>query len=106
ISEYSRREWGGEGKIIHHGIDTSVFTNFGWQRENKSLTVCNDFINRQYFCGYNEWEQATAGLDRTVVGKTPGLSEPARSIDHLVEIYNSHLIYINTSLVSPIPTSM
>ena len=39
-----------------------------------------------------------------VFGKSPGLSVPATSIEHLRQIYHSSRIFYNTSLHSPVPT--
>ena len=106
ISEYSMKKWGSRGKVIHHGIDQSIFKDLNKQRENKCLTVVNDFINRDWCCGYQIWEDCTRDIAKTVVGDTPGLSLPAKSINHLVDLYNTHSVYINTSTVSPVPTAL
>ena len=39
-----------------------------------------------------------------VFGKSPGLSVPATSIEHLRQIYHSSSVFLNTSLHSPVPT--
>lgn len=39
-----------------------------------------------------------------VFGKSPGLSVPAQSTEHLREIYQKSRIFYNTSLHSPVPT--
>jgi len=120
ISEFSRREWGFDDvpntSVIHHMVDTDIFKpvedkfHFGGiiehEREETCLSVCNDWINRDYFCGFKLWQHITDGLPVKVIGDTPGLSKPASSVESLAEEYASSLIFVNTSLISPIPTSL
>lgn len=57
-------------------------------------------------CGFRLWQASTQGLPVRTVGDTPGLSLPASSLEDLVNEYNSSQVFINTSLISPIPTSL
>lgn len=110
ISEYSRKQWGYEGQadVIHHGLDTEVFKNNEVDRGPFALSVCNDWVNRAIPCGYKVWE----GMVREgkfpvrVVGDTPGLSKPAASVADLVGEYNRASVFLNTSLISPVPTAL
>lgn len=113
ISEYSQKKWGFEGEdsiVVHHGINTEVFRPYeAVERKPVILSVVNDWINRDYFCGYSFWRSATANIPKSqlrVIGATPGLSEPAKSVDELVYEYRSCQIFCNTSLVSPVPTAL
>jgi len=118
ISEFSREAWGwkeDEAIVIHHGIDTGIFQPIPYTSTFRSLndlrkpvilSVVNDWINRDVFCGFKIWQEATAGLPVLPIGDTPGLSKPAKSIDELSELYATSQIFINTSLVSPIPTAL
>ena len=110
ISEYSIKEWGWDSKddtyVIHHGIDTELFKDRGYTRDNVCLSVVNDWINRDVFCGYNIWRRITDLLPVIVLGATPGLSEPAKSTQALAESYSKSRIFVNTSLISPIPTAL
>lgn len=109
ISEYSRQQWGWneeEAQVVHHGIDTNVFRPGDEPRKSHALSVVNDWVNRDYFCGYSLWAEATQGLPVRVLGDTPGLSKPAESVALLAREYRSSLVFINTSLVSPIPTAL
>jgi len=106
ISEYSKKSWGMNGIIIHHGIDTNVFAPNEATKNQHILTVANDFINRDYCLNYNGWKRITNGLNVKVVGDTEGLSKPASSIEELVNEYNSCSVYFNSSTLSPIPTSL
>lgn len=111
ISEYSVEQWGfslndSSVRIIHHGIDTEVFKPSNSERTGNILTVANDFINRDWCLNYKQFEEVTKDLERTIVGDTKGLSEPAQNIEELVSFYQKHKIYLNTAHISPIPTSL
>lgn len=111
ISEFSRKAWGyeddSEAIVIHHGIETDVFCpNPEKPKKGHILSVVNDWINRDVFCGYKLWERASHGLPVDVVGDTPGLSKPATSVADLVSHYQGASVFLNTSLVSPVPTSL
>lgn len=103
IGETNKIEWGGEGTIIHHPVDTESFKPL--EKEPYNLTVCNDFVNRKE-CGFDLWRYITDKTDRVVIGETPGLSRQANSFQELTEIFGKASIYVNTSLRSPIPMSL
>ena len=78
---------------------------WGWdEREDHALSVVNDWINRDWCCGFNIWQNVIQGLPNRVIGDTPGLSEPASSTEELVSAYQNSRIFLNTSTISPIPT--
>ena len=110
ISEYSLGQWDWDNKddtfVIHHGVDTDLFKPSGLPRENHMLSVVNDWINRDWCCGFYSWQRITQNFPTRTVGDTPGLSEPAPSIKKLVEEYASSRIFLNTSTISPVPTSL
>jgi glycosyltransferase involved in cell wall biosynthesis len=110
IAEYSRKEWGwadNEAQVVHHGIDTEVFSpRDDFAREPHLLSVVNDWINRDWCCGFRFWREATDGLPVCVLGATPGLSQPAKTLDELVYAYRRSQIFVNTSTVSPVPTAL
>ena len=112
ISEWSRDEWDwrGDSTVVHHGIDTDVFINMTpvEERDNDAISVVNDWINRDWCCGYTLWESVIrkSGTPTKVVGKNPGLSEPAKDVYDLSSKYNSSRIFLNTSIASPIPTTL
>jgi len=108
ISDFSRIAWmfdPEESHVIEHGIDTRLFAPKG-ERQNVCLSVVNDWINRDVFCGYNMWRSVIDGFPFKVLGTTPGLSEPAKGIQDLADHYASHSIFVNTSQISPIPSSL
>ena len=103
ISDYSKNIWGIDGDVIEHAVDTDSFFPLDKEREPMCLSVVNDFINRQWCCGFDIWQQAVDGLPHKVYGDTPGLSKGISPAELAVE-YNSNLVFLNTSTISPIPT--
>jgi len=108
ISEYSVKSWdfNKEHEVINHGVDTKVFNNKKIKRENNILSVVNDWKNRDYECGFTLWQNITKDMPVVVIGSNPELSEPAKDIDDLVNSYNRSSIFLNTSIFSPLPTTL
>ena len=114
ISEYSKARWGwasDEAMVIHHGVDTEAFCPpQAEQRQPVVLSVVNDWVNRDWCCGYQLWCNITGypspTMPLSVVGDTPGLSEPASSTEELIQKYQTSRIFLNTSTISPVPTSL
>jgi len=114
ISEYSRGKWGWpeeEALVLHHGIDSLEFSpDDSVEKEDKVLSVVNDWMNRDWCCGFNLWREITGFPDSElplwVIGDTPGLSEATKSTEELINSYRKSLIFLNTSLISPVPTSL
>jgi glycosyltransferase involved in cell wall biosynthesis len=110
ITDVSRKGWGfGDDPsacVIEHGIDTDLFSPDGGGRRAVALSVVNEWASRDKPCGYNWWRRATAGIPVRVVGDNPGLSEPASGPEGLAGIYASHAVFVNTSQISPVPTSL
>lgn len=109
ISEYSRREWGWgeeEAIVIRHGTDTETFSPCSnVARKPHVLSVVNQLRERDWCCGYRLWEEVTGSLPRLHVGDSKdGWSRPANGVSDLVRHYREAGVFINTSLVSPIPT--
>lgn len=112
ISDYNRREWGfneDTGVVIRHGVDSNFWSpDNNTQRVQVALSVCNDWINRDVFCGFTQWHQAigSQGVPCHVIGNTPGLSEPAPSLEALRDAYRASQVFVNTSTISPIPMAL
>ncbi len=106
ISAYNMAQWGAGGaSVVEHGVDIDFWNpDENIERDNACLSVVNDWPNRDWCCGYNLWQQTVQGLPIKVFGKSPGLSEPANSTQHLREIYKCSRIFYNTSLHSPVPS--
>ena len=111
ISEYSVGNWNMfcPSDVIHHSVDTSTFKPVE-ERKDRSpevLSVVNDFKNRDYCCNYTGWQKVTEGFDTKLLGSSPdGSSRPAESVEDLVVEYNSAKVFLNTSTISPVPTSL
>lgn len=113
ISEFSRGAWGWdetEAEVIHHGVDTETFSppkdGVVFTKLRHILSVVNDWINRDWCCGFKLWQKVTDGLSVRPVGDTPGLSKPAGSVAELANEYRYAQVFLNTSLISPVPTSL
>jgi glycosyltransferase involved in cell wall biosynthesis len=112
ISDFNRKEWGWDNtnaKVIKHCVDSDFFRPSNIERKPQILSVCNDWINRNIPCGFQLWAniirpQSKEQLPFKVLGNTPGLSKAAKNIEELRDSYNESLIFLNTSLISPIPT--
>ena len=112
ISEHSRAAWGwgeDEALVVHHGVDTEQFAPGlpPSQRDKVAMSAVNDWMNRDWCCGFKIWQQITnypnPDIPIRVFGSTPGLSQPAQD---LPAEYRKARIFLNTSLISPIPTSL
>jgi len=108
ISEYSTKQWGMDcdNVVIHHSVDSELFKPRDIEKQPVVLSVVNDFVNRDYCCNYSGWKRITEGIEVRLVGNTEGLSEPAKSTDDLVNEYCSAQVFLNTSTISPVPTSL
>lgn len=112
VSEYSRKCWGSEDSKTAHtnmtGIDTEIFKPLGLEKDGTVLTVANQFAKRGAELGFNEWVQTVGFPDPVfnvkVIGDTPGLSVPAQDTTELVRQYNMSVLYLNTTIVSTLPT--
>ena len=109
ISEYSIGKWGMKCKptVIHHSVDTEMFKPSSQDATTEVLSVVNDFKNRDYCCNYTGWQRVSEGFNTKLVGSSSdGSSKPADSIEDLVKEYNSAKVFLNTSTISPVPTSL
>ena len=109
ISEYSIREWNIQGNhdVIHHSVDSETFYPKEAEKTNDVLSVVNDFVNRDYCCNYSGWKRITQDMNVKLVGTSKdGSSKPAESVADLVNEYCSSKVFLNTSTVSPIPTTL
>jgi len=121
ISEYNMKTWGfnkQQANVVEHGMDYEFWSDENVpEREQTCLSVVNDWANRDWCCGWQLWndviqkyvQDTNMSMDAPtikpiVVGKNPGLSHPASSIEELRKIYHSSLIFLNTSIHSPVPT--
>lgn len=113
ISEYSIEEWGWKKdnpkvRVIRHAVDTELFKPDFEKQEDLVCSVVNDWINRDWCCGFKLWQETigwpNSRLPLNVWGDTPRLSVAAKGVDALVKEYQRSKIFLNTSLISPVPT--
>jgi len=108
ITNHSKAEWKceeDEYRVINHSVDSELFKPKG-KKENRILSVVNDFINRGNILGFKLWQSLVKDLPHLHVGDTAGLSRAANSVEELISFYQSSKIFVNTSLYSPLPKSL
>ncbi len=118
ITKSSMKAWGwddNEGIVVEHSIDSNVFCpDDSVEKELYILGVCNQFNQkvRWQCCGFKEWEQiiqpyGQQSLPWAVLGSDCGdFAQPAKDLSDLINHYRKAQIFINTSLISPIPMSL
>lgn len=111
ISEYSANQWkfsvdDKDTEVIYHGIDIDLFKPCDDEKDGKIMTVVNDWINRDNVCGWSIYERISKGLPINPFGETAGFSKAAKDIDDLIYNYQRAGVFVNTSTISPIPTSL
>jgi len=116
ISEYSVDKWAMScpPTVIHHSVDTETFKPTQVDQTTDILSVVNEFADRDYCCNFSGWQRIVSAFsDKTidVVGKDsekiPNVKGgTANGIDDLVSRYNGCKIFLNTSTISPVPTSL
>lgn len=94
--------------VVHHMVDHEVFHNYTPMEDRQShlLSIVNQWIDRDYCCNFHGWQRITEYLPVHVRGDTPKLSTATETIEELVSEYNNARIFLNTSTVSPVPTSL
>jgi glycosyltransferase involved in cell wall biosynthesis len=111
ISEYSKNKWAPKNTsfVIDHGLDTSYWAPKKETKSKHVLSVVNLWAQRDWACGWNlyqEIKKLLPDVEFKVLGTNPGLSSPARSLEHLQEELSMCGVFLNTSLNSPIPMSL
>lgn len=112
ISEYSVNKWGfsiddSSVRIIHHGVDIETFKpNCEISKNGKVSSLVNDWINRDYFCGWSIYQRITKDLPIDPLGDTPGFSKASNGVQDVVKHLQKAQVFVNTSTISPIPTAL
>ena len=108
ITKYNELVWTGQlGKyeVIDHCIDTDLFVP-AKEKENCIFNMVNDFANRGHEHGLGLFKHLTQDLPVKLVGDSPGISEPARDLNHLIEEIGTSSIFLSSSLSSPLSMSI
>lgn len=112
ISDFSIEEWHFERtndvRVVRHAVDSEVFKpdEFISGRENRIISVVNDWIGRNWCCNFEGWVRVTKDLPVFPVGDTANFSKPAKDVPELVSMYANSRIFINTSTISPVPSAL
>lgn len=116
ISEYSVDRWRipANAEVIHHSVDTETFKPKDEEKTVDILSVVNEFATRDYCCNFSGWQRIVKNFSNKevdVVGKDseqiPGVrGGTANGIEDLVSRYNGCKVFLNTSTISPVPTSL
>jgi len=111
ISDFSIKEWGWTNQddtvVVTHMVDTDLFKPSDHDVRNQyGLSVVNDWINRDWCCGFKIWQRVTKDMPVKVRGDTEGLSTSTKTTAELIQEYQQASIFVNTSTISPVPTVM
>ena len=117
ISQFNRDQWGFSNRhcsVIPHGIDVKHWSSLDGMASSRRGAYCisavNEFPSRDWCCGFKLWQEIAKDVSCRVVGKCTGkhagFSSPAENKDDLRRIYKNASLYLNTSLHSPVPTSL
>lgn len=108
ITESSKKMWRDpSGFVIRHGIDVSEWPKCNYSL-NSVLTTVHAFEQRDWACGYTLYKESVNNIDNKIFGSANKQinSDETISYDHLKEIKSKYLIYLNTSLRSPVPFAL
>lgn len=113
ITKSSLKAWGmredERNSVIYHAINVNDFPNY-IGGEKSIITVCNEFPNRDWCCGYLLWYNSTWGLENVSVygygnkniGEADKGAMPNNEIKNLLSKCG---VYFNSATASPVPLS-
>jgi len=95
---------------IVHGYDPNEFKPTSVRKNNRVLTVANVFKGRSSIMGYPLWSRVNKSVGKLdVIGHGNydmyRREREAKTLDHLIRIYNSYAIYFNPTQSSAMPRS-
>ena len=118
ISEYSVKKWDMKcpASVVHHSVDSATFKPTGIEQRVDVLSVVNEFPQRDYCCNYEGWQRVVSKFQAEskiidVIGNgneaIPNIQGGVASgMEDLVSRYNGCKVFLNTSTISPVPTSL
>ncbi len=107
VAQKSKETWGGrpEDPVIYYGLDDKKFD--GWTGSKmEGISVVNLFAQRDVFCGWNLWQGVAKQVPIKLVGENPGLSESAKSVEHLIQMLGEARFFYNSSQYSTFPLTV
>lgn len=107
MNKWSKNFKGKQHFYIPHGFDPNEFIDMKMNRVDPVLSVCNVFKERSSFLGYELWKSISKQVNCKVIGHGNekmklGIKE-CSTFDELIQTYNTHKIYLNTTLHSAMP---
>jgi glycosyltransferase involved in cell wall biosynthesis len=111
-SEDVMRRWKGrfpkkQHFYIPHGFDPDEFRDLSLERIGPALSVCNAFRQRAGFLGYDLWKYLSKRSKCKIYGHgNEKMRLDIRECDNfeeLINVYNTHKLYLNTTLHSAMP---
>lgn len=92
---------------IPHGFDPDEFIDKKLDRDGPALSVCNAFKQRGEYLGYDIWDYLRKRTQCQVFGHGNedmklGIRE-CSSFEELIDVYNTHRLYLNTTTHSAMP---
>tara|TARA_B100000131_G_scaffold207967_1_gene200072 strand:- start:1289 stop:2230 length:942 start_codon:yes stop_codon:yes gene_type:complete len=94
---------------IPHGFDPNEFCTLSVEKTGNMLTSASFFAERGRILGFDNWKWVSGHIDKSyLIGHgNDGVPESigSFSLNDLVRIYNSHKVYLNTTVSSAMPRS-
>jgi len=91
---------------IPHGYDPDEFLKLDIKKNNQVLSIANLFKKRAKIMGYSIWKQIDDEIGCCKVvghGNKAIKASRAKTFEGLIEIYNTHNIYLSTTVKSAMP---
>lgn len=116
ITHTSRTAWHFDTEkdctVIRHGIDVNSYPKYSNTSENYVQTTVNEFLSRDWATGYQLWQQViwpfndvrVYGYGNDNLGKK--YSKGSVSHNEILNLLTKAGVYLNPSLVSPVPMSL
>lgn len=108
ITESSKKMWRDpSGFVIRHGIDSREWPECDYSIDS-ILTTVHAFKKRDWACGYELFRSSVKNLNHKIYGSNnEDIGElEVESYEVLKYLKSKHLIYLNTSLRSPVPFAL
>lgn len=91
--------------ILPKCIDTEIFN--GWiGKDNKVLINADWYQNKKNITGFEILEKISKQLPINLIGINPGISNPAKDLNDLIEKYRNCSVFLNTSSWLSTPTEL
>ena len=123
ITESSKEAWGEKNNretaiVIYHAIDINAFSKKTFYNSNQIMTTTNEFISRDWACGFKLWANVLGINGKPYFPKESiqlfGYGNDAvkpyakgfRTREEILKLLATAGVYFNPSQMSPIPMSL